>query len=193
MRTPGSRPAVGRRQIVADKSGKRGITSAHQRSRPSFSSLSIPPVRSIVSPRLVSLLFLFPPPSLRFLPFPSDASSSRRKLSPLFRTSRREERVGRWFTVSSLFPSPLYTRRSSPGPSLRRPTCKIFRAGFAGVYIRRKRTTGARLACLFLPSFARLPACLFVKSKQRAVATTCHGVPTRHRCTASSPGLWLNR
>ena len=173
MRTPGSRPAVGRRQIVADKSSKRGITSAHQRSRPSFSSLSIPPspLRSIVPPfRLASFASVsFSPFSPWF--FVSSLFHQMRHLrgasSPLLSSllERRESRT-MIYGLEPLSISSLYAKveEESPGPSLRRPTWPIFRAGFARVYIRRKRTTGARLASSFLPSFARssvcLPACL---------------------------------
>lgn len=135
MRTLGSRPAVGRRQIVADKSSKRGITSAHQRSRPSSLPLSIlspPSLLRFASPRSLLCLFLpfFAPfsPVPRFLPFPSDASSSSTgSLAARGESGTMIYGLGASFHLLSIRAA----RSREPGPSLRRPTWPIFRAGFA--------------------------------------------------------------
>lgn len=222
MRTPGSRPAVGRRQIVADKSSKRGITSAQPEVpsvfRPSLSlanfypSISVHPCRIVLrfaSPRSLLFLFLpffpcssFPPFSIRCVIF--EAQGTRSSPEP-------GERVGRWFTVSSLFPSPLYPRgrgRESPGPSPPPYLADLSSWFRQSIYEPRGRPVHA-LPLLFCSS-----ALLLVRSLARSLSfrrlLTClrllagcswkvnsqpwqrlAGVPARHRCTAS-PGRWLN-
>lgn len=176
MRTLGSRPAVGRRQIVADKSSKRDITSAHQRSRPSSLPLSIlspPSLLRFASPRSLLCLFLpfFAPfsPVPRFLPFPSDASSSSTgSLAARGESGTMIYGLGASFHLLSIRAA----RSREPGPSLRRPTWPIFRAGFAGVYTSRgrpvhacrslARSTASPLACLLAGLLACLLACLLV-------------------------------
>lgn len=208
MRTPGSRPAVGRRQIVADKSSERGITSAQPEVpsvfRPSLSlanfypSISVHPSRIVLrfaSPRSLLFLFLpffpcssFPPFSIRCVIF--EAQGTRSSPEP-------GERVGRWFTVSSLFPSPLYPRgrgRESPGPSPPPYLVDLSSWFRQSIYEPRGRPVHALplLFCSFVLSLARslalvpplayllaLACWLFVKSKQPAVATTC-------RCSSAS-------
>lgn len=143
MRTPGSRPAVGRRQIVADKSSKRGITSAHHRGpvrlfRPSLFLLAIASslYRPSVSPRLVRFCFFFSPfpPAPSFPPFSIRCVifEAQALLSSLYQASRRESRT-MIYGLEPLSISSLYAKveEERPGPSLRRPTWPIFRAGFA--------------------------------------------------------------
>lgn len=222
MRTPGSRPAVGRRQIVADKSSKRGITSAQPEVpsvfRPSLSltnfypSISVHPSRIVLrfaSPRSLLFLFLpffpcssFPPFSIRCVIF--EAQGTRSSPEP-------GERVGRWFTVSSLFPSPLYPRgrgRESPGPSPPPYLADLSSWFRQSIYEPRGRPVHALplLFCSFVRSFVRslarslsfrrlltcsrlLAGCSWKVNSQPWQRLA--GVPTRHRCTAS-PGRWLN-
>lgn len=218
MRTPGSRPAVGRRQIVADKSSKRGITSAQPEVpsvfRPSLSltnfypPISVHPSRVVLrfaSPRSLLFLFLpffpcssFPPFSIRCVIF--EAQGTRSSPEP-------GERVGRWFTVSSLFPSPLYPRgrgRESPGPSPPPYLADLSSWFRQSIYEPRGRPVHALplLFCLFARSLARSLSFRRLLTCSRLLAgcswkvnsqpwQRLAGVPARHRCTAS-PGRWLN-
>lgn len=161
MRTPGSRPAVGRRRIVADKSSQRGITSTQQRSRPTLYPLclylsdyvarSFFPVRFASSRSLLRLFLPFlpcsslPPFSIRCVIFEAQAHRPSREWDDDLRSRASFQLPSiRVEVVSRTFPSPPYLadlsswfRRSIYDRCTRLPVVPLF-----------VRSLASLLACL---------------------------------------------